>query len=66
MSNATRTLEVGQHWPDLSVRPETLGDCVRYLRTRSVSQPAPHTEYATSRCVDAASVMYIRHPEYFT
>lgn len=66
MSNATRTLEISQPWPDLTQPPASLSDCVRYLRTRSLSQPAPHTDHAVQRCTDAAAVMVIRHPEYFT
>lgn len=66
MSNAARTLEIGQPWPDLHQRPASLGDCVRYLRSISYGQPAPHQPYAQQRCTDAAALMAIRHPEYFS
>lgn len=65
MSNARRTLEISQPWPDSDQPPASLSDCVRYLRT-FVAQGHPHTEYAKQRCTDAAAVMAIRHPEYFT
>ena len=65
VSNATRTLEISQPWRDLSEQPTSLSDCVRYLRSVSYGQPAPHQPYAQQRCTDAAALMFVRHPEYF-
>lgn len=65
MSNAKRTLEISQPWPSPHQKPETLSDCVRYLRSAAECRD-PHYLYAVGRVTDAASLMAIRHPEYFT
>jgi hypothetical protein len=64
VSNAKRTLEISQPWPSPDTAPDTLSDCVRYVRDCKATDH--FYRYAASRCADAAAVMYIRHPEYFT